>query len=167
MPITVSLPSRNVELEFPDSMTEQEIQAAIEQEYPRSGQDVAFEVEQATQQTLEGQNLVNPFDAMSNDDYVLYRQHLAEKKTSLGDALGIAAETAGKILGEVGTGLAATGEAALAGEFGTAGESAKEGVIAGTVGLADIADKILNPANKIPSKEEFLNGKVPTGEVIS
>jgi hypothetical protein len=161
MPITVSLPSRNVELEFPDSMTEQEIQAAIEQEYPRSGQDVAFEVEQATQQTLEGQNLVNPFDAMSNDDYMLYRQHLAEKKTSLGDTLGIAADTAGKILGEVGTGLAATGEAALAGEFGQAAESMGEGMVAGTVGLVDIGKKIFDPKNPIPTKEQFLQRRIP------
>lgn len=156
MPITVSLPSRNVELEFPDSMTEQEIQSAIEKEYPRSGEDVAYEVEQAKNTSIEGGNLVNPFLDMPRDDYVLYRQHLANKKTSLGDALGIAGDVFGNIVSEVGSSLAATGEAALAGQFGPAAQSAGEGIVAGTVGLADIASKVLEPAQKIPSKEEFL-----------
>lgn len=156
MPITVSLPSRNVELEFPDSMTEQEIQSAIEKEYPRSGEDVAYEVEQAKNTSIEGGNLVNPFLDMPRDDYVLYRQHLANKKTSLGDALGIAGDVFGNIVSEVGGSLAATGEAALAGQFGPAAQSAGEGIVAGTVGLADIASKVLEPAQKIPSKEEFL-----------
>lgn len=156
MPITVSLPSRNVELEFPDSMTEQEIQSAIEKEYPRSGEDVAYEVEQAKNASIEGGNLVNPFLDMLRDDYVLYRQHLANKKTSLGDALGIAGDVFGNIVSEVGGSLAATGEAALAGQFGPAAQSAGEGIVAGTVGLADIASKVLEPAQKIPSKEEFL-----------
>lgn len=156
MPITVSLPSRNVELEFPDSMTEQEIQSAIEKEYPRSGEDVAYEVEQAKNTSIEGGNLVNPFLDMPRDDYVLYRQHLANKKTSLGDALGIAGDVFGNIVSEVGSSLAATGEAALAGQFGTAAQSAGEGIVAGTVGLTDIASKVLEPAQKIPSKEEFL-----------
>ena len=156
MPISVSLPSRNVELEFPDSMTEQEIQSAIEKEYPRSGEDVAYEVEQAKNSSIEGGNLVNPFLDMSRDDYVLYRKHLADKKTSLGDFLGIAGDVFGNIVSEVGGSLAATGEAALAGQFGPAAQSAGEGIIAGTVGLADIASKVLSPAQKIPSKEEFL-----------
>ena len=95
MPITVSLPSRNVELEFPDSMTEQEIQSAIEKEYPRSGEDVAYEVEQAKNTSIEGGNLVNPFLDMPRDDYVLYRQHLANKKTSLGDVVFCRPQTAG------------------------------------------------------------------------
>lgn len=164
MPITVSLPSRNVELEFPDSMTEQEIAAAIEQEYPRSGEDVAYEVEQAKTATIEGRDLVNPFEGMSNDDYALFRKHLAEKKTSLGDALGIAADTFGAIVSEVGKAAGATGEAVLGGEFGAAGESAVEGMVAGTVGLADIADKIFQPARTIPSKEEFLKRKIETGK---
>lgn len=163
MPITVSLPSRNVELEFPDSMTEQEIAAAIEQEYPRSGEDVAYEVEQAKSATIEGRDLVNPFEGMSNDDYALFRKHLAEKKASLGDALGIAADTFGTIVSEVGKAAAATGGAVLGGEFGAAGESAVEGMVAGTVGLADIADKIFQPARTIPSKEEFL--KRPVAEM--
>lgn len=156
MPITVSLPSRNVELEFPDSMTEQEIQSAIEKEYPRSGEDVAYEVEQAKNTSIEGGNLVNPFLDMPRDDYVLYRQHLANKKTSLGDALGIAGDVFGNIVSEVGGSLAATGEAALAGQFGPAAQSAGEGIIAGTVGLYDIAAKILTPTEPIPKKEEFI-----------
>jgi hypothetical protein len=156
MPITVSLPSRNVELEFPDSMTEQEIQQAIDKEYPRSGQDVAFEVDQATQQSVEGGNLVNPFDQMSNDDYIMFRNHLAQKKSSFGDALGIAVDTVKNITDEIGTGIGATAYNVAQGNVGQAYESAKQGLVAGTVGLVDIADKILNPVQEIPNKEEFL-----------
>jgi len=156
MPITVSLPSRNVELEFPDSMTEQEIQQAIDKEYPRSGQDVAFEVDQATQQSVEGGNLVNPFDQMSNDDYIMFRNHLAQKKSSFGDALGIAVDTVKNITDEIGTGIGATAYNVAQGNVGKAYESAKQGLVAGTVGLVDIADQILNPVQEIPNKEEFL-----------
>jgi hypothetical protein len=166
MPITVSLPSRNVELEFPDSMTEQEIQAAIDQEYPRSGEDVAFEVEQAKKQAIEGGNWVNPFDRMSRDDYILFRQNLANKKTSLGDFLGIATDAFTNVIDEIGTGIKATAYTTAQGEFGKVAESVGEGIVAGTIGLADIAAKILKPANKIPSKEEFLKTQIPT-EMVS
>jgi hypothetical protein len=132
-------------------MTEQEIQAEINKEYPRSGQDVAFEVQQ------DMQNSIEPFGPMSNDDYLLYRKHLAEKKTSFGDALGIATDTFGKILSDVGTGIVATGEGLGEGEYGKVAKSAGKGIYAGTLGLADIAYKIVNPSSAIPSKEEFLN----------
>lgn len=151
MPITVSLPSRNVELEFPDSMTEQEIQAAIDKEYPRSGQDVAFEVQQ------DMQNSIEPFGPMSKDDYLLYRKHLAEKKTSFGDALGIATDTFNNIINDVGTGIGAAAYKIYEGEYGKVAKSAGKGIYAGTLGLIDVADKVLNPASRIPSKEEFLN----------
>ena len=166
MPIIVSLPSRNVELEFPDSMTEQEIQAAIDQEYPRSGEDVAFEVEQAKAQSIEGGNLVNPFQDMSRDDYILFRQNLANKKTSLGDFLGIAKDTFTNVIDEIGTGLGTAAYMTAQGELGKVAESTQEGIVAGTIGLADIAAKILKPANKIPSKEEFLKTQIPT-EMVS
>ena len=166
MPITVSLPSRDVELEFPDSMTEQEIQAAIDQEYPRSGEDVAFEVEQAKAQSIEGGNLVNPFQDMSRDDYILFRQNLANKKTSLGDFLGIAKDTFTNVIDEIGTGLGTAAYMTAQGELGKVAESTQEGIVAGTIGLADIASKILKPANKIPSKEEFLKTQIPT-EMVS
>ena len=166
MPITVSLPSRDVELEFPDSMTEQEIQAAIDQEYPRSGEDVAFEVEQAKAQSIEGGNLVNPFQDMSRDDYILFRQNLANKKTSLGDFLGIAKDTFTNVIDEIGTGLGTAAYMTAQGELGKVAESTQEGIVAGTIGLADIAAKILKPANKIPSKEEFLKTQIPT-EMVS
>lgn len=160
MPITVSLPSRNVELEFPDSMTEQEIAAAIEQEYPRSGEDVAYEVEQAQAATVEGRDLSNPFIGMSNEDYRLLRQYEDKKSSSLGDLLGIAKDTFQTITNDVGTALGATIYTAGQGEFGKAFESAKEGVVAGTVGLVDIAGKILSPRSKIPTKEEWLGNGV-------
>jgi hypothetical protein len=163
MPI-INIPSRNVQLNFPDTMSDEEIQSAIEKEYPRSGEDVAFDIDQAKNAALEGQNLVNPFEQMSNDDYVLYRKHLADKKTSFGDALGIAKDTFTNIINEVGTGIGATAYKLAQGDIGNVAESAGAGMVAGTVGLADIAGKILNPAKPIPSKEEFI-GK-PTTRLV-
>ncbi len=145
-------------------MSDEEIQSAIEKEYPRSGEDVVFDIDQAKNAALEGQNLVNPFEQMSNDDYVLYRKHLADKKTSFGDALGIAKDTFTNIINEVGTGIGTTAYKMAQGDIGNVAESAGAGVVAGTVGLADIAGKILNPAQPIPSKEEFI-GK-PTTRLV-
>lgn len=145
-------------------MSDEEIQSAIEKEYPRSGEDVVFDIDQAKNAALEGQNLVNPFEQMSNDDYVLYRKHLADKKTSFGDALGIAKDTFTNIIDEVGSGIGATAYKLAQGDIGNVAESAGAGMVAGTVGLADIAGKILNPAKPIPSKEEFI-GK-PTTRLI-
>jgi hypothetical protein len=156
MPITVSLPSRNVELEFPDSMTEQEIQQAIDKEYPRSGQDVAFEVDQATQQSVEGGNLVNAIDQLSNDDFIMMNNHLAKKKSSLGDAFGVFTESIKNLSEEVGTGIGAAAYNVAQGNVSPVYESTKQGLVAGTVGLVDIANKILSPIQEIPSKEEFL-----------
>ena len=155
MPI-INIPSRNVQLNFPDTMSDEEIQSAIEKEYPRSGEDVALEIDQVKNDALEGKDLVNPFDQMSNDDYVLYRKHLADKKTSFGDALGIAKDTFTNIIDEVGTGIGATAYKLSQGEIGNVAESAGAGMVAGTIGLTDIAGKILNPAQPIPSKEEFV-----------
>ncbi|CAB5225325.1 hypothetical protein UFOVP745_1, partial [uncultured Caudovirales phage] len=163
MPI-INIPSRNVQLNFPDTMSDEEIQSAIDKEYPRGGEDVAFDIDQAKNAALEGQNLVNPFEQMSNDDYVLYRKHLADKKTSFGDALGIAKDTFSTIIEEAGTGLGTAAYMTAQGELGKVAESAKEGMVAGTVGLTDIASKILNPAKAIPTKEEFM-GK-PTTRLV-
>jgi hypothetical protein len=145
-------------------MSDEEIQSAIDKEYPRSGEDVAFEIDQVKNAALEGQDLANPFDQMSNDDYVLYRKHLANKKTSFGDALGIAKDTFTNIIDEAGTGIGATAYKLAQGDVGNVAESAGKGMVAGTVGLADIAGKILNPAKPIPSKEEFI-GK-PTTRLV-
>jgi len=155
MPI-INIPSRNVQLNFPDAMSDEEIQSAIDKEYPRGGEDVAFEIDQVKNAALEGKDLLNPFDQMSNDDYVLYRKHLADKKTSFGDAIGIAKDTFTNIIDEVGTGIGTTAYKLYQGDVGNVAESAKAGVVAGTVGLADIAGKILNPAQPIPSKEDFV-----------
>lgn len=156
MPRIVSVPSRGVEVEFPDSLPDSEIDAYLAEKYPRSGEDVANEVEQANSAFFQGGDRVNSFLNMSRDDFVLYQNYLAKQKTSLGDALGIAGDAFGTIIGEVGDSLAATGEAALEGKFSPAAKSAGQGIVAGTLGLADVAAKIIEPAEKIPSKEEFL-----------
>lgn len=156
MPRIVSIPSRGVQVEFPDSLPDEEIDAYLAEKYPRSGEDVAFEVEQAKKQAIEGGNWVNPFDRMSRDDYILFRQNLANKKTSLGDFLGIATDAFTNVIDEIGTGIKATAYTTAQGEFGKVAESVGEGIVAGTIGLADIAAKILTPTAPIPKKEEFI-----------
>ena len=170
MPRIVSIPSRKIEVEFPDDLPDEEIDAYLQEKYPRSGEDVAFEVEQANQQSLEGAVTVNPFEGenkMSRDDYLLLQEYKASKKSSLGDLLGIATDVAGQVFSDVGKGLTEAGAAALVGEFSPAVQSAAEGIAAGTVGMYDIGKRILNPKKNIPTKEEFLKGRVPTGEIIS
>lgn len=156
MPRIVSIPSRGVQVEFPDSLPDEEIDAYLAEKYPRSGEDVAFEVEQAKAQSIEGGNLVNPFQDMSRDDYILFRQNLANKKTSLGDFLGIAKDTFSNVIDEIGTGLGTAAYMTAQGDFGKVAESTQEGIVAGTIGLADIAAKILTPTAPIPKKEEFI-----------
>jgi len=137
-------------------LPDEEIDAYLAEKYPRSGEDVAFEVEQTKKQAIEGGNWVNPFDRMSRDDYILFRQNLANKKTSLGDFLGIATDAFTNVIDEIGTGIKATAYTTAQGEFGKVAESVGEGIVAGTIGLADIAAKILTPTAPIPKKEEFI-----------
>ena len=164
MPRIVSIPSRGVEVEFPDSLPDEEIDAYLQEKYPRSGEDVAFEVEQAGQQSQEGAVTVNLFEGenkMSRDDYLLLQEHKASKKSSLGDLLGIATDVAGQIFSDVGKGLTEAGAAAIVGEFSPAVQSAAEGMAAGGVGLYDIGIRILDPKKNIPTKEEFLKRRIP------
>jgi hypothetical protein len=164
MPRIVSIPSRKIEVEFPDDLPDEEIDAYLQEKYPRSGEDVAFEVEQASQQSLDGAVTVNPFEGenkMSRDDYLLLQEYKASKKSSLGDLLGIATDVAGQVFSDVGKGLTEAGAAAIVGEFSPAVQSAAEGMAAGGVGLYDIGIRILDPKKNIPTKEEFLKRRIP------
>ena len=164
MPRIVSIPSRKIEVQFPDDLPDEEIDAYLQEKYPRSGEDVAFEVDQANQQSLEGAVTVNLFEGenkMSRDDYRLLQEYKASKKSSLGDLLGVATDVAGQVFSDVGKGLTEAGAAALVGEFSPAVQSAAEGMAAGGVGLYDIGVRILNPKQNIPTKEEFLKRRIP------
>lgn len=156
MPKQVFIESRNKTLEFPDEATQDQINDAVTAMFPPTGEDMMNHVEQAKNAALEGQSSINPVDSMSNDNYVLFNNHLADKKTSLGNALGIAKDTFTNIIDEVGTGIKATAYTLGQGEVAKAAESAGAGMVAGTVGLTDLAAKVFNPRQHIPTKEEFI-----------
>ena len=69
MPRTIELPSRGITVEFSDRATDEQIQDFLDREYPRSGQDVAYELGQdpkfhrSTDFTLE--------------DYEMYRDYMS------------------------------------------------------------------------------------------
>lgn len=155
MPI-IELKSRGVELDFPDSMSDQEIQDAINKEYPRDGKDVAYELEQFRNAALTGGDLSNPFDQMSDDDYIKLRQYQDKEKKSWSDLFGIAKDTFSTIYDDVIQGAGSSIYNAATGKAGQVAESAKQGMIAGTIGISDLATKIVDPSKPIPTKEDFL-----------
>lgn len=155
MPI-IELKSRGVELDFPDSMSDQEIQDAIDKEYPRDGKDVAYELEQFRNAALTGGDLSNPFDQMSDDDYIKLRQYQDKEKKSWSDLFGIAKDTFSTIYDDVIQGAGSSIYNAATGKAGQVAESAKQGMIAGTIGMSDLATKIVDPSKPIPAKEDFL-----------
>ena len=165
MPKQVFIESRNKTLEFPDEATQDQINDAVTAMFPPTGEDMAKYVEDLKNATIEGGELVNPFipnapKSLSRDNYVLLKQHQADKKTSFGDALGIAKDTFTNIIDEVGTGIGATAYNLSQGEIGNVAESAGAGMVAGTIGLTDIASKIFNPAKPIPRKEDFVGKRI-------
>ena len=88
--IRVEIPSRNQLIEFDEGTPESVIQDVIKREFPRNGNDVAYEVAQ-----LPGFS-----KKISDEDFVLYEDYLDKKKTDYvsafaGGVSGIA-ETVGK-----------------------------------------------------------------------
>ena len=88
--IRVEIPSRNQLIEFDEGTPESVIQEVIKREFPRNGNDVAYEVAQ-----LPGFS-----KKISDEDFVLYEDYLDKKKTDYvsafaGGVSGIA-ETVGK-----------------------------------------------------------------------
>lgn len=156
---TVVLPSRNVELNFPDSMSKADIEAKIKERYPTTGEDVANYVEGVKNAAMEGQDLIDPFQQMSNDNYVLFKQFQADKKTSAGEFFGIAKDTFNQVRDELATGIGTAAYKTYQGEGVEVAKSLGEGMTAGMVGTYDILNKIFDPAQPIPRKEDFV-GKV-------
>ena len=88
--IRVEIPSRNQTIEFDQGTPESVIQDVIKRDFPRNGQDVAYEIAQ-----LPGFS-----KKISDEDFVLYEDYLDKKKTDYvsafaGGVSGIA-ETVGK-----------------------------------------------------------------------
>jgi hypothetical protein len=160
MPIVV-IPSRNAKLHFPDSMSKADIEAKIKEKYPTTGEDVNKYVEGLKNATIEGENLVNPFvpnapGSLSRDNYILYNQHQADKKTSVGEAFGIAKDTFKQVRDELATGIGTAAYKTYQGEGVEVAKSLGEGMTAGMVGTYDILNKIFDPVQRIPNKEDFV-----------
>ena len=148
MPKQVFLESRNQTLEFPDDATQEEINQTIATEFPRNGEDVAFDMSKY-QSVSDIRDFISQ---IPNDDYIKLNNYRADKKLSWGELAGIAGDAIGTIVGDAvkGAGAAVT----KAGD-GVA-ESALRGVAAGTVDLVNLGQKLITPNERIPTFEEFM-----------
>ena len=147
MPKIISIPSRKIEAEFPDSMPDEEIKSILKQKYPRTGGDVAYDISQFS-------NIADTRDfiaKMPDNEYIMLNNHKADNKLSWGELAGIAGDAIGTIVGDVVKGAKAT--VTKAGD-GVA-ESALRGVAAGTVDLVNLGQKLITPNERIPTFEEF------------
>jgi len=140
-------------------MSKADIEAKIKERYPTTGEDVANYVEGVKNATIEGGDLIDPFQQMSNDNYVLFKQFQADKKTSPGEFFGIAKDTFNQVRDELATGIGTAAYKTYQGEGVEVAKSLGEGMTAGMVGTYDILNKIFDPAQPIPRKEDFV-GKV-------
>lgn len=164
MPQQVFIKSRNETLEFPDEATQDQINDSVTAMFPPTGKDMADYVEGIKNVTIEGGDLVNPFipnapKSLSRDNYILFNQHLADKKTSPGEFFGIAKDTFNQVRDELATGIGTAAYKTYQGEGVEVAKSIGEGMQAGMVGTYDILNKIFDPAQRIPRKEDFV-GKV-------
>lgn len=164
MPKQVFIESRNKTLEFPDEATQDQINDAVTAMFPPTGEDMAKYVDNLKNATIEGESFINPFDrtqkgSLSLDNYVLYKQDQAKKKTSMGEAFGIAKDTFNQVRDELGTAIGTGIYKTYQGEGVEVADSLHQGMQAGMVGTYDILNKIFDPAQPIPRKEDFV-GKV-------
>lgn len=90
--IRVEIPSRNQTIEFDQGTPESVIQDVIKRDFPRNGQDVAYEVNQ-----MPGFS-----KTISDEDFSLYEKFVDQKKT---DLLQTALGAAGGIVETVGKGI--------------------------------------------------------------
>lgn len=153
MPKQVFIESRNQTLEFPDDATQEEINQTIATEFPRNGEDVAFDL--SKHQSVS--DIRDFISQIPDDDYIKLNNYRADKKLSWGELAGIAGDAIGTIVGDVVKGAGAT--VTKAGE-GVA-ESALRGVAAGTVDLVGLGHKLITPNERIPTFEEFV-AKTPS-----
>jgi hypothetical protein len=159
MPKEVFIKSRNQTLVFPDEATQEQINESVNAMFKPTGKDMADYVEGVKNAAMEGQDLVDPFQQMSNDNYVLFKQYQADKKTSPGEFFGIAKDTFNQVRDELATGIGTAAYKTYQGEGVEVAKSLGEGMTAGMVGTYDILNKIFDPAQPIPRKEDFV-GKV-------
>lgn len=140
----VVLPSRGVTLQFPDGMSEKEMSDAIDANFPRTGEDVAYDFAQ------------NPSfgSTISSSDYKLFEDYMKSKP-----GLGVSgwasaiAEGATRMVGE-----AATGVKGLFAEPTKAPANIIEAAGVGTVGLKDLLTQSTDPDSIFFKTKDLLTG---------
>jgi len=148
MPKQVFIESRNQTLEFPDDATQEEIYDFIAAEFPRTGEDVAYDMSKMGSVA----DVRDFIAAIPDEDYVKLNNYRADKKLSWGELAGISGEAIGTIVGDVVKGVKSAVTEAGEGVL----ESAARGVGAGTVDLVNLAQKLVKPSDRIPELSEFV-----------
>lgn len=159
MPKQVLVESRNQTLTFPDDATQEEINQAVSEAFPREGQDVAFDLQKFQQQ---GGDVKDFIASIPDDDYIKLNNFRSDKKMTAAEMGGIALDAAGTLVKDVLKGAYAAGktmvEAPAKGDnLATAKvlSSAARGVGAGTIDLAQLGLKLIDPTQRIPTFDEF------------
>lgn len=148
MPKQVLIESRNQTIDFPDDATQEEIDQYIAQEFPRTGEDVAYDLSKYT----NAADLRDFIAAIPDEDYIKLNNYRADKKLSWGELAGIAGDAVGTIVGDALSGVKNAVTKAGEGVI----ESAARGVGAGTIDLVTLGQKLVTPNERIPTLEEFL-----------
>ena len=159
MPKQILVESRNQTLTFPDDATQEEINQAVSEAFPREGQDVAFDLQKFQQ---EGGDVKDFIANISDDDYIKLNNFRSDKKITTAQMGGIVLDAAGTLVKDVLKGAYAAGktmvEAPVKGDnLATAKvvSSAARGIGAGTIDLAQLGLTLLSPTKRIPTFDEF------------
>jgi len=159
MPKQILVESRNQTLTFPDDATQEEINQAVSEAFPREGQDVAFDLQKFQQ---EGGDVKDFIANISDDDYIKLNNFRSDKKMTTAEMGGIVLDAAGTLVKDVLKGAYAAGktmvEAPVKGDnLATAKvvSSAARGIGAGTIDLAQLGLKLIDPTQRIPTFDEF------------
>ena len=128
----VVIPSKGLTLEFPDGMSEKEISAAIDLNFPRNGQDVEYDISTGDPQARND---------LTVDDLRLYKAY-KESQPSKGVGGWVSSILQG--IGSLGT-TVAEGIGATFQEPGKALPSAAEGAARGTYDLVNLLTESTNP----------------------
>lgn len=156
----ILIPSRNVTLQFPDTMSEDEIASVIKTEYPKTGQDVAYQVGQQLQELQKsgGINTIeasNPISALSLEDFQLYKKHQLENGIGLKEGLPLIGDAAKHIVGAIFNGAL---EVAKDPFSKATYESALQGLGASVVGSGQLGQGIRDIVGKAA---DFVTGQTP------
>jgi hypothetical protein len=146
--IRVEIPSRNQIIEFDEGTPESVIQEVIKRDFPRNGNDVAYEVAQ-----LPGFS-----KTISDEDFVLYEDYLDKKKTDYVSAFaGGVSSIADTVADTVGKGVAGIFQLRNL-DPRVAASTAIEGAAQGTRDLYGMVAQSTDPTSYMFKFTNWLNG---------